>query len=210
MIHEPCRIHTLRRIQKPRCSGLAIALLLAITTSACAPSSQSASTVPSSAASLGSAPETFAYAAPSDLRLWMVAWKRNPDTGFPVAVVQIRNITEHDVIVAYEPGSLKIHCGDFVQSGPPDTAVLRREILGPLGWINFPPPTAGWVEMDQDGSPDLSVPTQLPSGRYALWATFVLATPDHTPISTGKQDFSADARASPSSTSQPAPAAVSP
>jgi hypothetical protein len=162
------------------------AVLLSAALSGCAPAPPHRD----SSAPLGSVPQTFRYATAKDLRLWMVAWKRGPD-GFPVAIVQLRNITEEDVIVAYEPGSVQIHCGNFVQKGPPDTAILRREILGPLGWINFAPPSGGWVEMDESGSPDLSVPTRLPGGRYPLSATFQLGTAGSSAIATGVQDYDA-------------------
>lgn len=130
--------------------------------------------------------EAFRTARPADLRVEVELWEEGPH-GFPAATVTVHNATFDDVILPYTPTSVTIHCGPYVQSGPGGRFGRRREILEPLGWITFSPPSSVWTKLLPDGSSELVVPTRLPSGKYELWASFRLNGPKGPEINSERQ-----------------------
>jgi len=127
---------------------------------------------PSNLASAGTF-ETYRVAEPADLRL-LIYGVKPAEKDFPYVLLTVQNISSHDAIVAYERGSLVIHCGPYVQHGP-EIFQRRRQILGPWATIVFDPPQDSWGELSSDGEPELMIPVKLPAGRYTIWATFQVA-----------------------------------
>jgi len=117
--------------------------------------------------------ETFRVAEPADLRL-LIYGVKPAAKDFPYVLLTVQNISSHDAIVAYERGSLVIHCGPYVQHGP-EIFQRRRQILSPFATIVFDPPQDGWGELSPDGQPELMIPVKLPAGKYTIWATFQVA-----------------------------------
>jgi hypothetical protein len=115
--------------------------------------------------------ECIRVAKAADLQLLLFT-SRDPAHHFPVSLVKIYNSADEDVIVAYEPGSVVIHCGSYQQPGPPVTFVRRREILGPHEPLEIAIPPGGWSLINAAGERELMVPTDLPPGAYDLWASF--------------------------------------
>jgi hypothetical protein len=105
------------------------------------------------------------------LQLVLFATK-DPEHRFPVSVVKVYNTANEDVIVAYEPDSVVIRCGEYQQQGPGVTFVRRREILSPHQPLEIAIPAGGWTRINATGERELMVPTELPSGKYELWAGF--------------------------------------
>jgi hypothetical protein len=134
--------------------------------------------------------ETFRPATRADLSLGILSLTRDP-SGFPLPIVNLRSLTEDETIVTYGPNSLTIHCGPYVASGPPATYDIRRELLGAYGYMDFPPPAAGWAQQSPDGRLQLLHPTRLPPGSYDLWATLYL--PGIGTIQTPRQIYSSSA-----------------
>ena len=99
-------------------------------------------------------------------------FRKDAASGFPVSVVKLYNAADEPVIVGYEPGSVIVHCGDYEQRGPADTFVHRREILNPQQPLEIEVPAGGWTRSTVSGGTELMLPTQLPPGKYALWASF--------------------------------------
>jgi len=117
--------------------------------------------------------ETYRRAEPADLRLSIYGLKPAAKD-FPYVLLTVQNISSHDTIVAYERGSLVIHCGPYVQHGP-EIFQRRRQILSPWATIVFDPPENGWGEESPDSEPELMIPVKLPPGKYTVWATFQVA-----------------------------------
>lgn len=115
--------------------------------------------------------ECFRIAAAKDLQLILFS-TRDAVHRFPVSIVKIYNNAADDVIVGYEPGSVVIHCGNYEQQGPAVTFVHRREILSPHQPLELEIPAGGWTRANAAGERELMLPTDLPPGRYELWATF--------------------------------------
>jgi hypothetical protein len=120
--------------------------------------------------------ESFSVARPTDLRLSIYGVKPAPND-FPSVLLTVQNISSRDTIVAYERGSLTIHCGPYVQQGP-ETFRRRREILGPWSTIVFDPPADGWTQTTSGGPPELMLPVKLPPGKYDVWASFQVDEPN--------------------------------
>jgi len=93
--------------------------------------------------------------------------------GFPNVVTNLRSQIDQDVLATYAPGSITIHCGPYMQSGPAGAYGRRREILDGHGFIDFLPSIGGWSN-DPQSSADLMMPSQLPPGTYDVWATFTV------------------------------------
>lgn len=119
--------------------------------------------------------ETYRVAESADLRL-LIYGVKPAAKDFPYVLLTVQNISTHDTIVAYERGSLVIHCGPYVQHGP-EIFQRRRQILSPWATIVFDPPQDGWGELSPDGEPELMIPVKLPPGKYTIWATFQVAGP---------------------------------
>jgi hypothetical protein len=117
--------------------------------------------------------ETFRVGEPADLRLSIYGVKPAAKD-FPFVLLTLQNMSNQDQIVAYERGSLVIHCGDFVQHGP-IVFQRRRQILSPKATIVFDPPDDDWAELAPNGEPELLIPVKLPPGKYTIWATFQVA-----------------------------------
>jgi hypothetical protein len=127
--------------------------------------------------------ECIRIARPVDLQASLMA--RNGSTDhFPVVTVKIYDIAGDDVIVGYEPGCVVVHCGDYELHGPAVTFVQRREILRPRQPLELKLPSGDWEPSPSSGPRDLLAPTDLPPGRYPIWATFHLGSPDGPPIET--------------------------
>lgn len=104
---------------------------------------------------------------------------------FPVVTVKVYDVTNEDVIVGYEPGCVVVHCGGFELHGPPVTFVQRREILRPRQPLEFALTSGDWAPSSTAAGPrDLLAATDLPPGRYPIWATFHLGNPDGPAIDT--------------------------
>jgi hypothetical protein len=136
--------------------------------------------------------ETFRPATRADLSLGILSLGRE-SSGFPLPIVNLRSLTEDEIIVTYGPGDLTIHCGAYVAHGPPATFGVRREILDSYGYMDFPPPTSGWAEISRDGTLQLLRPACLPPGDYDLWATFRIPGPDGGLLKTPHTNFSVSA-----------------
>jgi hypothetical protein len=117
--------------------------------------------------------ETYRVAEPADLRLSIYGVKAAAKD-FPFVLLTLQNISNRDEIVAYERGSLVIHCGSFVQHGP-IVFQRRRQILSPFATIVFDPPDDDWAELAPNGEPELMIPVKLPPGKYTIYATFQVA-----------------------------------
>jgi hypothetical protein len=115
--------------------------------------------------------ECIRVATAKDLQVILFAVK-DREHGFPVSVVKIYNNAPDDVIVGYEPGSVVVHCGAYQQQGPAVTFVHRREILSPHEPLEIALPPAGWTRTNPAGERELMLPTDLPPGKYELWASF--------------------------------------
>jgi len=109
--------------------------------------------------------------------------------GFPVVVVQLTNLSNDEVLVGYEKGSIEVHCGPYVQYGPFAVDGRRQEVLDARGWIQFPPPRGRWTLRSTRGA-ELMVPTTLESGDYPLSASFRLTTGDRAVIHSPRQVYS--------------------
>jgi hypothetical protein len=146
-------------------------------------------TAPSSATAVVPAGvyQTFRVAEPADLRLSIYGMKPAAKE-FPYVLLTVQNISAHDEIVAYERGSLVIHCGSYVQHGP-EIFQRRRQILGPWATIVFDPPENGWGELSSDGQPELMIPIKLPPGKYPVWATFDVAGPHGGTIRSDQREY---------------------
>lgn len=127
--------------------------------------------------------ETYRVAEPADLQLSIYGIEPGDEklttygvkptvNGYVGVVLMLRNISAHDVVVAYGPGSVVVHCGPFMQSGPGRVFGRRREVLDPQALIVFDPPKGGWSELSPEGQPELMIPAKLPPGNYNIWATF--------------------------------------
>jgi len=123
--------------------------------------------------SAGDSVEIFRNASKADLRLGILSVAEGGD-GFPLAIVNLRSVTSDEIIVTYGPGAVAIHCGPYVQLGPPVTYGIRREILDGYGFLDFPPGSSGWAGTSGAGGLELMHPTRLPEGSYDLWATVYL------------------------------------
>jgi hypothetical protein len=134
--------------------------------------------------------ETYRVAEPADLQLSIYGIKPAAD-GFAGVVLMLRNTSGHDVVVAYGPGSVTVHCGPFIQSGPARVFGRRREVLDPEALIVFDPPEKGWTQLSSDGQPELMIPTRLPPGKYNIWATFEVPGPHGGIIQSDKRDYQA-------------------
>jgi hypothetical protein len=132
--------------------------------------------------------ETFRMATKGELSLGILNVAPGPD-GFPLATVNLRSLTNDEIIVSYAPRCLAIHCGTYVQFGPPATYGIRREILDAFGYMDFPPPSSGWANHSDSGQIELIHPTRLPAGNYDLWATLYLAGPDGGTLQTPHQVY---------------------
>ncbi len=128
---------------------------------------------PSSATTPAGAFETYRVVEPADLRI-SIYGVRSAARDFPYVLLTVQNISSHDAIVAYERGSLVIHCGPYVQHGP-EIFLRRRQILSPRATIVFDPPQDNWGEASSGGEPELMLPVTLPPGKYTIWATFQVA-----------------------------------
>jgi len=120
-----------------------------------------------------SARQCFRVAQAKDLQIALVT-RPNPKDHYPLPTVKIYNVASDEVIVAYQPGSVIVHCGDFEQPGPAITFVERREILRSQQPIVFDVGSEGWIRSPAKSNGDLFIPINLPSGRYPIWATFRL------------------------------------
>lgn len=123
--------------------------------------------------------ETFQIGKPGDLQVELTT-PANPADHFPKAIVKIYNASNKDLIVGYEPGCIVVHCGGFEQRAPGMTFTQRREILRPRQPLEFEMPTGGWMRSPGPGGQDLLIPLDLPTGKYAVWATFQLSGSDKT------------------------------
>ena len=119
-------------------------------------------------------PFCFRAARAGDLRMLVSTRKPGPD-GFPVAVVEMWNNVNEDVLVQYDVDSVVLHCGPYELHGPADVFGRRREILEPHEELNFSMPAGGWSQSATAGPRDLMIPTELPRGKYEMWATFRIA-----------------------------------
>jgi hypothetical protein len=115
--------------------------------------------------------QTFPVARTADLNLSIYGVKAGQG-GYPVVYVMLENKRNRAMIVGYGPGSIVVHAGSYIQNGPAETSQLRREIMLPHGLIVFDPPAKGWEALSADGKPDLLKPTNLPPGKYHVYATF--------------------------------------
>jgi hypothetical protein len=115
--------------------------------------------------------QLFRVATAKDLQVILFATK-DDEHHFPNSIVKIYNAADEDVIVVYEPGSVVVHCGDYQKEGPPVTFVRRREILSPHQPLELAIPPGGWTRTNAAGEHELMLPTDLPAGRYELWASF--------------------------------------
>lgn len=115
--------------------------------------------------------QSFRVAKAKDLQVIVFA-TQDPEHHFPNVAVKIYNIADEDVIVGYEPGSVVVHCGDYQKGGPAVTFVHRREILSPHQPLEIVIAPGGWTRSNVAGERELMLPTDLPAGRYELWASF--------------------------------------
>jgi hypothetical protein len=123
-------------------------------------------------------------AKPNDLQASLMTRDGSADH-FPIVTVKVYDVASDDVIVGYEPGCVVVHCGNFELHGPPVTFVQRREILRPRQPLEFEISSGDWEPSSTDNGPrDLLGPTELPPGRYPVWATFHLGGPDGPAIDT--------------------------
>jgi hypothetical protein len=107
---------------------------------------------------------------------------------FPSVVTDLRSKIDDDVIVTYAAGSVTIHCGPYIQTGPAGTFGRRREILDAHGFIDFLPKTGGWANAPNNAA-DLMLPTELPPGTYDVWATFVVVGDLPTTVQTLHESY---------------------
>lgn len=114
---------------------------------------------------------TFRLAEPKDLKILISTRKAGAD-GFPTVVADLWNNSADDVVVAYESGSLILHCGPYENHGPDDVFGRRREILDPHQSLTFRIASGGWSRSPTTGPHDLMLPTELPKGKYPMWVTF--------------------------------------
>lgn len=129
------------------------------------------------------ATESFRVARPADLQVSLMTRAARAADRFPAVTVKVYNIASQDVIVGYEPGCVVVHCGKFEQSGPAVTFVQRREILRPRQPLEFELNSGEWEPSSTGNGPrDLLTPTELPPGRYPIWATFQLGGAHGSPI----------------------------
>lgn len=123
-------------------------------------------------------------AKPTDLQASLMTRDGSADH-FPLVTVKVYDVAGADVKVGYEPGSVVVHCGDYEQRGPAVTFVQRREILRPRQPLELELASGEWEpSATGDGPRDLLGPTELPPGRYPVWATFHLGGPDGPAIET--------------------------
>lgn len=120
---------------------------------------------------------TFRLAEAKDLRATLITRSGTADH-FPVCTVQVYNVAGDDVVVGYEPACVVVHCGQYEQQGPATTFVGRREILRSQQPIEFELPPGSWAQASTTGARNLLIPSQLPSGKYPIWATFRIAGSD--------------------------------
>jgi len=132
--------------------------------------------------------ETFRNATKADLSLGILSVLPGQD-GFPLVVVNLRSLTEDEIIVTYSPHTVAIHCGPFIAYGPPVTFGIRREILDAFGYMDFPPPRTGWIHRSEDGRLELILPKHLPPGHYDFWATFFMPGPQGGTLETPHQIY---------------------
>ncbi len=135
--------------------------------------------------------QSVRIATAADLKLYIHTWRAGPD-GFPQLVLDLRSRVNDDLLVAYAQGSVVVHCGPYVQRGPLLTGLRRREVLDPYGSLNFFSPRGGWIEIAEDGTPQLVIPVKLPTGKYPLWATFEVAGEKPALIETERQTYRPD------------------
>jgi hypothetical protein len=115
--------------------------------------------------------QSFRTAEAKDLKM-LVATQKPAADGFPVAVVQMWNASADEVLVEYQPGSVVLHCGPYEQNGPANVFGRHREVLDPQQELDFELRTSRWSRSPTAGPRDLMLPTELPKGKYELWATF--------------------------------------
>ncbi len=135
--------------------------------------------------------QSVRVAEPGDVKLYIYSWKPGPD-GFPQVTLDLRNNLSEDLLVAYAQGSVTVHCGPYAQAGPALVGLRRREVLDPYGSVKLFSPKGGWVELSDDGKPELVVPIKLPPGKYELWASFQVAGPHPGVIESGRQSCQID------------------
>jgi hypothetical protein len=129
--------------------------------------------------------ECFRAAEATDLQV-SLATRTTPTDHFPLATVKVYNIAADEIILTYEPGNIVVHCGQFEQQGPPPAFVRRREILRSKQPIEFALPSGGWMRTPSNGEQDLLIPTELPPGKYPIWATFHVGGPDGPTVESQK------------------------
>lgn len=132
--------------------------------------------------------QSFRLAEAKDLRATLITRSGTADH-FPVCTVQVYNVASDDVVVAYEPGCVVVHCGEFEQQGPAVTFVGRREILRSQQLIEFELPSGSWAQASATGPRNLLIPSQLPSGKYPIWATFRIAGVDGPLVETPRDTY---------------------
>jgi hypothetical protein len=162
---------TCRRSGQARLSfvGLLMGLL---GTGGCRAPQPAASGMPATtSATTTSTEQTFRTAEAKDLKMLVATQKPGAD-GFPVAVVQMWNASADEVLVEYQPGSVVLHCGPYEQTGPANVFGRHREVLDPQQELDFELRTSRWSRSATTGPRDLMLPTELPKGKYELWATF--------------------------------------
>lgn len=131
---------------------------------------------------------TFRLAEAKDLRATLITRSGTADH-FPVCTVQVYNVADDDVVVGYEPGCVVVHCGEFEQQGPAVTFVGRREILRSQQPIEFELPSGSWAQVSSSGPRNLLIPSQLPSGKYTIWATFRITGTDGPLVETPRDTY---------------------
>lgn len=132
--------------------------------------------------------ESFRLAEGKDLRATLIP-RTDPTDHFPLSTLQVYNIADEDVIVGYEPGCVVVHCGDYEQRGPAVTFIDRREILRSQQPIEFELPSGGWARSPSSGARELLIPSELPAGRYPIWATFRVGGPNGDLIETARDMY---------------------
>jgi hypothetical protein len=107
----------------------------------------------------------------------LVSTQRPAADQFPVVVVEMWNNAVDEVLVEYDANSVVLHCGPYEQHGPAEVFGRRREVLDPHEELNFKMLPGGWTRSATGGERDLMLPTELPRGKYDMWATFKISGP---------------------------------
>jgi hypothetical protein len=121
----------------------------------------------------------------------LVATQKPGADGFPVAFVQMWNSSGDEVLVEYQSASVVLHCGPFEQHGPAGVFGRRREVLDPQQELDFDMHAGRWSRSPTTGPRDLMLPTELPKGKYPMWATFRMPGADGEVVESDRDTYEA-------------------